>query len=224
METTDPQDELFDIVDEYGEPLGYSKPRGEVHRDGDWHRSFHLWIWGIEDGVPFILFQRRSPTKDIFPNKLDVSVGGHIRAGETLEETVREAHEELGVDLQFDDLTRLGTCFDTSAGPVFTDREVLAVFSYRCDQPLEEYRLHPEEISGLVRIPLAEARALFNGEVDGAISVEWDGASTPATAPVSEADFAGNAAYGRAALDAIAARLRGEPPEPFEIRTQSPQA
>jgi hypothetical protein len=37
-------------------PLGVSKPRGNVHRDGDWHRSVHVWL---TDGA-CLLLQRRS--------------------------------------------------------------------------------------------------------------------------------------------------------------------
>lgn len=224
MQTTDPQDELFDVVDERGEPLGYSKPRGEVHRDGDWHRSFHLWVWGIHDGAPFVLFQRRSPTKDTFPNLLDVSVGGHIRAGETLEETVREAQEEIGLDLQLDDLTRLGTCFHSSAGPTFIDQEVMAVFAYRCDQPLDAYTLHPEELSGLVRISIEDAQAIFTGEAGSVAVEEWDGQSAPTGGTVRRTDFVDSGEYAGAVLDAISMRWRGESPEPFEVRTQLPQA
>src|SRR5215218_4884038 len=38
--------ELFDVVTSGGEPTGIVKPRWQVHRDGDWHRSIHLWIYG----------------------------------------------------------------------------------------------------------------------------------------------------------------------------------
>ena len=95
--TTDPQDERFDLYDENGIPLGIAKSRGAVHRDGDWHRSLHLWVWGIgEDSAPFVIFQRRSMTKDTWPGALDVAVGGHFRSGESLAETLREAEEEIG--------------------------------------------------------------------------------------------------------------------------------
>lgn len=40
-------------------PLGLSKPRGAVHRDGDWHRSVHVWL---TDGA-CLLLQRRSAHK-----------------------------------------------------------------------------------------------------------------------------------------------------------------
>lgn len=36
--------EWLDIVDENGEPTGVVKERSEVHRDGDLHRTAHVWI------------------------------------------------------------------------------------------------------------------------------------------------------------------------------------
>jgi len=36
--------ELIDILDEQGNPTGQVKPQPDVHRDGDWHKTVHLWI------------------------------------------------------------------------------------------------------------------------------------------------------------------------------------
>ena len=107
--TTDAQDELFALLDADGEPTGAVKQRWQVHRDGDWHGALHIWVGGVgEDGVPFVLLQRRSATKDTFANALDVAVGGHLRAGETLDESLREAEEELGLPVTPADAVRLG--------------------------------------------------------------------------------------------------------------------
>jgi isopentenyldiphosphate isomerase len=104
--TTDPQDELFDVLDAEGRPTGVAKRRGDVHRDGDWHGALQIWVGGIgSDAEQFVLFQRRSLTKDTWPGYLVNAIGGHIRAGETLEETVRVAEEEIGLAVTLADLT-----------------------------------------------------------------------------------------------------------------------
>ena len=97
--TTDPQDELFAVLDANGEPTGRRKRRGDVHRDGDWHGALHIWVGGVDGTVErrSSLFQRRSLTKDTWPGVLDVAVGGHLRAGRRLAEAVREAEEEIGL-------------------------------------------------------------------------------------------------------------------------------
>ena len=42
-------DELFDVVDAGGNLTGIVKRRGDVHRDGDWHRAIHVWVIGVDD-------------------------------------------------------------------------------------------------------------------------------------------------------------------------------
>uniref|UniRef100_A0A7S2EU43 Nudix hydrolase domain-containing protein n=1 Tax=Ditylum brightwellii TaxID=49249 RepID=A0A7S2EU43_9STRA len=81
---------------------GQSKSRNLVHKDGDWHRSVHIWV--VEQDNKHLLLQRRSPGKDTFPNCLDVSCAGHVTSGDDVDETaVRELEEELGMsDISID--------------------------------------------------------------------------------------------------------------------------
>jgi isopentenyldiphosphate isomerase len=53
------------VLDSSGRPVGKMKPKSEVHRDGDWHGAAHLWILNREGRI---LIQRRSPTKENWPN------------------------------------------------------------------------------------------------------------------------------------------------------------
>ncbi|MCC6315401.1 MAG: NUDIX domain-containing protein, partial [Thermomicrobiales bacterium] len=101
--------ELFDIVRADGSPTGLTKPRASVHRDGDWHRSVHVWVAGIDpDNEPWLMFQQRGAGKDTWPGRLDATVGGHFGAGETLRDALREVREEIGVEPHFDLLRPLG--------------------------------------------------------------------------------------------------------------------
>jgi isopentenyldiphosphate isomerase len=154
---TDP-DELFDVLDELGLPTGETKERALVHRDGDWHRSFHLWI--IKDGMN-VLFQRRSHKKDLEPNKLDVTVGGHFGAGETLLEVVREVEEEIGLKVQLKDLHYLETRQGERHYEYAVDREFIDVYALRCDQNLDQYYLQCDEVSVLYEVPLDKALELY---------------------------------------------------------------
>lgn len=219
-EFTDPQDEPFDVLDNEGRPTGVVKPRGEIHRDGDWHRGLHIWVWGFDaQRQPFIMFQRRSQSKDTWPGALDVGVGGHFRAGETLNETVREAEEEIGLAAGVDELIPLGRRFIEDHGPGYIDRELNEVFALRCDQPLTEYILHPGEVAGIVAIELTQVSALFAGTLDSASAreVRLDGSEHQITVTIS--DFAGDREdYAQAALAGVEALAAGTTPEPFLIR------
>jgi isopentenyldiphosphate isomerase len=225
--TSDPQHELFDVLDERGEPTGEQKARGLVHRDGDWHGALHIWVGGADGhGDPFVIFQRRSMTKDTWPGALDVAIGGHIRAGESLAETVREAEEEIGLHVTLDDLTQVARRFvagEDRAGLV-RDREVQEVFALRSDQPLSAYRQHPQEIDAIVAIAIDDAQRLFAGQVDAVSARECRRDATVERAiSVRRSDVAGyDNDYPRFMLDALRSLLEGTKPEPAVLRYAAP--
>jgi len=159
--------ELFDVVRADGSPTGRTKARAAVHRDGDWHRSVHVWVAGRgEHGVPFLVFQRRSPAKDTWPGRLDATVGGHFRQGETLVETLRETEEEIGIAISLAELHPLGTriCANEAESGIL-DRELQDVFLLVSDRPLTAYRPNPAELNSLIRLPIGRVLDLFVGEV-----------------------------------------------------------
>jgi isopentenyldiphosphate isomerase len=96
MKVTSSRHELLDIVDLSGNPTGEQLAKSEIHDRGLWHRDVHVWV---TDGT-HMLQQQRSLDKKIMPGAWDVSVGGHVGAGETyLDAAIRETEEELGLDL-----------------------------------------------------------------------------------------------------------------------------
>ena len=151
-------DEFLDVLTEEGLPTGRTKRRAEVHQDGDWHRSFHLWI--VKEGR-YVLLQQRSQAKDLEPNKLDVAVGGHFSAGEGLKEVLREPYEELGLELRPKDLSYLHTRKVERFYERATDREFQEVYALRCEQTLEDYALNKDEVYALYEVPLEKAIRLY---------------------------------------------------------------
>lgn len=157
----DPE-ERFDVITADGRPAGITKARKDVHRDGDWHRSIHVWVFGVDHGTPFILMNRRGQDKDTWPGYLDVTVGGHLAAGETVAEAYREIDEEIGIVADPAHLTLVGTRLGVSeAQPGALDREIQEVFILRDDRPLSGYHPNPAELEALVRFDLEDAIALF---------------------------------------------------------------
>ncbi len=162
---TDP-DELFDVCDSLGRPLGLRKRRADVHRDGDWHRSIHCWVVGqYHNGTPYVIFQRRSDSKDTSPGKLDATVGGHLTAGESVEDALRESQEEIGLALSMSDLLPLGVRQAASdIEPGVRDCEVQFVFLYRANLPLSSFAPSPAEVSALLEISVPNALELLSGK------------------------------------------------------------
>lgn len=159
-------DEPFDVLHADGKPTGIVKPRAAVHRDGDWHRALHIWVVGRDEtGEAFLVFQRRSAAKDSWPDRFDTTVGGHFRAGETLQETLREVDEEIGLPATDLALRPLGTRISVTESPPLCDHELQDVYLLVDDRPLAAYRPHPVELAALVRFPLRDLPAFFSGEI-----------------------------------------------------------
>ena len=162
--------ELFDIYDEALTHIGV-KPREAVHRDGDWHQVFHCWVIGRDPaGEAFVVLQKRALDRD-YPGKIDISAAGHLEAGESVRDGVREIEEELGLGVAFDDLRPLGIRLGATKLGDFVDCQFCHVFFYECDQPLASYRYQNEEVLGLVKLPIEAGLRLFNGETDS-VTVE----------------------------------------------------
>ncbi|MBN1807974.1 MAG: NUDIX domain-containing protein [Planctomycetes bacterium] len=109
------------------------------------HKSVHIIVSG--PGGRLVL-QKRSLLKKIQPGKWDTSVGGHVLAGETVEQAAaRELHEELGI---------------SGPAPVFlyqylwespVEREFVTTFALQWHGPITH---HPEEIDEVRSWSLAE--------------------------------------------------------------------
>lgn len=160
-------EERFDIYDEQLQPLG-TATRSETHARGYWHRTFHCWLTRREAGRQLVRFQRRQLGKDTNPGCWDITVAGHLAAGETLRDAVRELEEEIGVTAAYEELIPLFQVREEESGIVngkpFIDREVSDVFALVCQTPLEALRLQPEEVAGVYEAELGELLALFRGE------------------------------------------------------------
>lgn len=89
------KEEWVPLVDEHGKVIGQA-PRSQVHNGSKLlHPVVHLHV--INRGKA-ILLQKRPMDKLIQPGKWDTAVGGHISAGETLEQALKkEAFEEIGL-------------------------------------------------------------------------------------------------------------------------------
>lgn len=163
---------MLEVLDEAGLPTGALKARAAIHRDGDWHRAFHLWVMHPDGHV---LLQRRARQKDLAGGKVDVSVAGHVRPGETLLDILREAEEEIGLVVRPGDLTFLQTMRSERRYPSGeVDREFQDVYvTLVTDRALHEYFMDCREVAVLYEAPLARVLALYRD--GGSLPVAgWD--------------------------------------------------
>jgi 16S rRNA (adenine1518-N6/adenine1519-N6)-dimethyltransferase len=86
---------LVQVVDEDDQPVS-AATKQEVWARGLVHRIVQIVAVAPDGGI---LLQRRSPQKDLQPNKWDFSASGHVDEGEDyLSAARRELCEEAGID------------------------------------------------------------------------------------------------------------------------------
>ena len=99
-------DELIDILDADGNMTNTTAMKSEAHKNGWFHQTVHIWFY-TSDGK--ILMQQRGKEKDVYPLLWDVSVAGHIGAGESIiTSAIREVQEEIGLQISPSDLKKIG--------------------------------------------------------------------------------------------------------------------
>lgn len=166
--------DMCDVYDALGQPTGEVKRLAEIHRDGDWHETFHCWMINPSQDGGSVLMQRRAMRKRNWPGRIDVAAAGHYTTGEGVADGgLRELAEELGVAAKVEDLIDVGmrVCVDEfeegTRNHEFQD--VRFLIDHR---PLNEYNIQLAEVSGLVFVRIADGLALLSGEVE---SIEVSG-------------------------------------------------
>lgn len=143
--------ECFETFDDAGRPMGLV-PRHEVHARGLWHRSAHVLLFTPAGAL---WLQRRADDKDLFAGCWDLSVGEHLKPGESyLAGAIRGLAEELGVTGV--PLTPLGELFravNHLPHQGLIDRELQQAFRGVHDGPV---RPCPDEVAEVRRISLAD--------------------------------------------------------------------
>lgn len=205
-------EELFDLYDERGLPTGKQKARSQVHHDGDWHRSVHLWVVRRDGSM---LLQQRGLAKDTMPGLLTCSVGGHFAAGENAAQVLREALEEVGRPVAAKELIALGTWRYESVGadPGVIDREWQDVYFWPSEVPLTEFQPNAEELAALVELSSALLLALFLGAAHRVPAVRMTtGERVGVYTSLTQRDFAPTADYHIAVGRAVALFAAGKRP------------
>ena len=140
-------DELVDILDENGNYTGKTAMKSEAHKLGLFHPTIHVWCYSKRGKV---LLQQRGANKDANPLKWDVSVAGHIGAGESPEiGALREVKEEIGVTIDLKDLEKIDVLKkEKRYSASFFDREFTHTFLYMLseDTPLTKQESEVEAL------------------------------------------------------------------------------
>ncbi len=130
-------------------PTGKIKRVDEAIASGDWLGVANLWL--LRPG-PALLYQLR-PKFGWEPGKLDGSVGGYYRAGESGLDIMREAQEELGWKCAENEVVLLGRHISVGVDSLSRERRlVVSAYMATSDTPLAEFKLDVNEVPAIFEI------------------------------------------------------------------------
>lgn len=148
--------EYFDVLDEEGNLTGQKKLRDDVHKDGDWHKTVHIWI--VNDKGELIL-QKRSHEKQTNPDMWTTSTSGHLSAGDIpLTGAIRELNEEIGLQVNEAELEYLFTIKEHTVhrNGELINNEIIDVFLISKNVNIKDLKLQEEEVSEIKYISIKE--------------------------------------------------------------------
>jgi len=94
--------EMWDIYDRDRVKTGKTISRAEKLPEGSYHIVVHILIMNSKNEM---LIQKRTLTKDKWPGRWDISIGGSIVAGEDSRiGAIRESKEEIGYDVNLENV------------------------------------------------------------------------------------------------------------------------
>lgn len=130
--------ELWQVLDREGNPTGeiMEKYDQKVFERGFYHLGADVWIINSKNKI---LIQKRSPLKKLEPNVWAMTGGSVILGENSLKTIVREAKEELNIDIDESNL-KLITKFRT--GNVWIDTYIL-----KCNYDISKMKFQEDEVS-----------------------------------------------------------------------------
>lgn len=125
------------------------------------------------------MVQRRSENKDVYPNKLYISVAGHPVSGEEeIESIKREFVEEIGVEL---DTSKLEYLFTFSQEVIenegkFLDNQFYDVYLIEMDLDISKLKLQEDEVSEVKNIYYKEFEQMIKNKDEDIVNhpEEWE--------------------------------------------------
>ena len=152
--------ELIDILDASGNLTGKTCLKSEAHKNGWFHNTAHVWFYTSQGKI---LLAQRAASKTIFPLLWDVSVAGHIDAGESvIEGAIREVKEEIGLCLNKNELEKIGIskCLQTY-GDSIKDYEFHHTFISKLKTPIKSLSIQKEEVNAVKLVTMNQFKTLL---------------------------------------------------------------
>lgn len=156
------KEEFLEVYSPEGTKTGQKKSKSEIHRKGLFHSTVHVWIFTDEGNI---LIQKRSKKKELNPGVWDVSVAGHIKFNENIKKAAkRETLEETGININIEDLLKIGVYRSINIHPTAIDKEFFHTYVLKIDKNSINLDFKNNEVDDLKFISIEEMESLIKEE------------------------------------------------------------
>lgn len=153
-------EEYIDILNADGSPTGKTCLKSEIHMQGHYHNTAHVWFYNSNAEI---LLAQRGASKIIYPLLWDISVAGHVDAGEAIEHAaIRETQEEIGIEVPESSLVKIGVydCFQSYTNGI-KDNEFHHTFIAQIDYAIQDFKLDKTEVAAVKFVSIPEFKDLL---------------------------------------------------------------
>ncbi len=167
MEETKNNNSSVEYIEEWdwekAVPTGKPVERRLAHKEGISHEGVHLWVIRTDKG-PELLFQHRAADKDMYPDCLDITVGGHVPFGRLEDKIQKESYEEIGLRPHNKDLIDLGYYRYEEKSKDLFHREFQRVYLLIDNRALDKYQFIDGEVDGIFVVKLSDLELLLKND------------------------------------------------------------
>lgn len=156
--------EYLDIYNDNHELIGTCEKK-LAHKLGMWHEVFTCQF--INEEKETAIFQIKNHNHNNIHDKdlIEITVGGHYKAGEKMKDGVRELKEETGIDVDFEDLKYLGVRqVATTVNPSYIVREFQHIFLGFTNKDITEFNSLDDEVTEFIEFNIDELIELLLGK------------------------------------------------------------
>ncbi|MCC0642811.1 MULTISPECIES: NUDIX hydrolase [unclassified Clostridioides] len=142
--------ELWDLYNDDGSKTGNVIERDNSIEEGYYHLAVEVWIVNSNSQI---LIQKRSKNKKTLPNIWGMTTGCIVSGEESLDGAIREAKEEIGIDISKDEIKIFRSMIH---GDTLWD-----VYLVKKEYDVSNAILQKEEVSDIKWVSTGEIRQLL---------------------------------------------------------------
>lgn len=163
--------EMLDVFDKEHNYVGVCEKK-EVHKRGLWHQVFSCLFIDSQTNKVYLQYKNSGHNDVDNYNKIDISVGGHLSAGETIKDGIREIEEEAGLKVNYENLIPVGMrLIDKYINENYIIREFSYLHILDSKFDLLTLKSKDEEVMYFIEFDIDELIAYLTSEKDNIIGL-----------------------------------------------------